>query len=63
MKSTNIYFGYEQTGQKILFHPFREAQNTKKVIETRQTSQSLKTKFLFFGEGELFLKEPAILIN
>ena len=29
-----FYFDYEQTVQKILFNPFRKAQNTTKVIET-----------------------------
>ena len=45
---------------KKLFNLFRKAQKTRKVIE-RQTSQSLKTKFLLFDERELFLKEQAIL--
>ena len=29
-----FYFDYEQTVQKILFNPFRKAQNTRKLIET-----------------------------
>ena len=37
-----FYFGYEQTVQRKLFHPFRKAQNARKVIET-----SNKNNFVF----------------
>ena len=40
-----FYFDYEQTVQKILFNPFRKAQNTRKLIET-SNKPVFKDKFL-----------------
>ena len=48
----SFYFEYEQTVQKILFHPFRKAQNTRKVMET-SNKPVFKDKILTVWRGRI----------
>ena len=53
-----LYFGYEQTVQKILFNPFRKAQNTRKVIET-SNMPVFKDKILIIWRGRIISKRTS----
>ena len=50
-----FHFGYEQTVQKILFHPFRKAQNTRKVTET-SNKPVFKDKIVIVWRGRIIPK-------
>ena len=50
--------GYKQTVQKILFHPFRKAQNTRKVIET-SNKPVFKDKILIVWRGRIISKRTS----
>ena len=57
MKSTSVLY-YEQTVQKMLFNPFRKAQNTRKVIET-SNKPVFQDKILIVLRGRIISKRTS----
>ena len=53
-----FYFAYEQKVQKILFNPFRKAQNTRKVIET-SNKPVFKHKILIVSRARIISKRTS----
>ena len=63
MKSTKVLFWLRTDSTKKYYFTRSERHRIPEGWWKRQTSQYLKTKFLLFDEGELFLKEQVILIK
>ena len=53
-----FHFGHEQIVQKILFHSFRKAQNTRKVIET-SNKPVFKDKIAIVWRGRIISKRTS----